>query len=124
MTVVCLILHPYKLSAKMKKISTIILIITSAVLAVNSQNINNSNTDTSLAPVEQLQLIREWDKTFPKSEKVEHRKVTFVNRYGVTLAADMYKPKTAAGPLPAIAISGPFGAVKEQSSGLYAQQLA
>lgn len=79
MTVVCLILHPYKLSAKMKKISTIILIITSAVLAVNSQNINNSNTDTSLAPVEQLQLIREWDKTFPKSEKVEHRKVTFVN---------------------------------------------
>lgn len=93
-------------------------------MAVNSQNMNNPNTDTSLAPVEQLQLTQEWDKTFPKSEKVEHRKVTFVNRYGVTLAADMYKPKTAAGPLPAIAISGPFGAVKEQSSGLYAQQLA
>ena len=124
MTVVYLILHLYKLPAKMKKISTIILTIASAVLAVNSQNMNNPNTDTSLAPVEQLQLTREWDKTFPKSEKVEHRKVTFVNRYGVTLAADMYKPKTAAGPLPAIAISGPFGAVKEQSSGLYAQQLA
>lgn len=85
---------------------------------------NNPNTDTSLAPVEQLQLTQEWDKTFPKSDKVEHRKVTFVNRYGVTLAADMYKPKGAEGRLPAIAVSGPFGAVKEQSSGLYAQQLA
>ncbi|MEF2642924.1 MAG: alpha/beta hydrolase [Paramuribaculum sp.] len=90
----------------------------------NSQDMNNPNTNTSLAPVEQLQLTQEWDKTFPKSDKVEHRKVTFVNRYGVTLAADMYKPKGAEGRLPAIAISGPFGAVKEQSSGLYAQQLA
>lgn len=85
---------------------------------------NNPNTDKSLAPVEQLQLTQDWDKTFPKSEKVDHRKVTFVNRYGVTLAADMYKPKNAEGKLAAIAISGPFGAVKEQSSGLYAQQLA
>ena len=90
----------------------------------NAKNMNNPNTDKSLAPVEQLQLTQEWDKTFPKSDKVEHRKVTFVNRYGVTLAADMYKPKDAEGKLPAIAISGPFGAVKEQSSGLYAQQLA
>ena len=73
---------------------------------------------------EQLVLTEEWDKVFPKSEKVNHRKVTFHNRYGVTLAADLYAPKDAEGPLPAIAISGPFGAVKEQSSGLYAQTLA
>lgn len=85
---------------------------------------NNPNTDKSLATIEQLQLTQNWDKTFSKSEKVDHHKVTFVNRYGVTLAADMYKPKNAEGKLPAIAISGPFGAVKEQSSGLYAQQLA
>lgn len=85
---------------------------------------NNPNTDTSLAPVEQLELTQEWDKTFPKSDKVNHRKVTFVNRYGITLAADLYSPKMAEGKLPAIAVSGPFGAVKEQASGLYAQQLA
>lgn len=71
-----------------------------------------------------LILTQEWDKTFPKSEKVEHRKVTFHNRYGITLAADLYTPKDAAGKLPAIAVSGPFGAVKEQSSGLYAQNMA
>jgi len=82
------------------------------------------NTNTSLAPVQTLELAQDWDKVFPKSDKVDHRKVTFVNRYGVTLAADMYVPKGAAGKLPAIAVSGPFGAVKEQSSGLYAQQLA
>ena len=74
--------------------------------------------------MEQLSLTREWDKTFPKSEKVDHCKVTFHNRYGITLAADMYVPKNAAGKLPAIAVSGPFGAVKEQSSGLYAQAMA
>lgn len=89
---------------------------------INSQNMNNSNT--SLAPAEQLDLTQEWDKTFPKSDKVRHRKVTFVNRYGITLAADMYMPEESCGSLPAIAVSGPFGAVKEQSSGLYAQQLA
>lgn len=71
-----------------------------------------------------LQLTDEWDKTFPKSEKVNHSKVTFHNRYGITLAADMYVPKNAEGKLPAIAVSGPFGAVKEQSSGLYAQTMA
>ncbi|MCI0539380.1 MAG: alpha/beta hydrolase [Verrucomicrobiales bacterium] len=65
-----------------------------------------------------------WDKTFPKSEKVEHRKVTFKNRYGITLAADLYQPKNRDGKLAAIALSGPFGAVKEQSSGLYAQTMA
>jgi fermentation-respiration switch protein FrsA (DUF1100 family) len=73
---------------------------------------------------EELNLVEEWDKTFPKSEKVEHSKVTFVNRYGITLAADLYVPKGAKGRLPAIAVSGPFGAVKEQCSGLYAQTLA
>ncbi len=84
----------------------------------------NQNANTSLAPAEQLELTQEWDKVFPKSDMVDHKKVTFINRYGITLAADMYKPKRTTGKLPAIAVSGPFGAVKEQSSGLYAQQLA
>ena len=74
--------------------------------------------------MEQLDLTQEWDKVFPKSGKVDHKKVTFHNRYGITLAADMYTPKGAEGKLPAIAVSGPFGAVKEQSSGLYAQKMA
>ena len=74
--------------------------------------------------MEQLKLTQEWDKVFPKSEKVNHRKVTFVNRYGITLAADLYEPKEYEGKLAAIAVCGPFGAVKEQSSGLYAQQMA
>ena len=65
-----------------------------------------------------------WDKTFPKSERVEHRKVTFTNRYGITLSADLYQPKSRDSKLAAIAVSGPFGAVKEQSSGLYAQTMA
>ena len=73
---------------------------------------------------EKLKLVAEWDKTFPKSDKVDHKKVTFMNRYGITLAADMYTPKNAEGKLPAIAVSGPFGAVKEQCSGLYAQTMA
>ncbi|MBQ6150960.1 MAG: alpha/beta hydrolase [Mogibacterium sp.] len=73
---------------------------------------------------EELTLVQEWDKTFAKSDKVDHSKVTFVNRYGITLAADMYIPKDAEGKLPAIAVSGPFGAVKEQCSGLYAQTMA
>ena len=73
---------------------------------------------------ETLHLTQEWDKTFPQSDKVDHRKVTFHNRYGITLAADLYQPKGAAGRLPAIAVCGPFGAVKEQASGLYAQTMA
>lgn len=73
---------------------------------------------------EKLRLTTEWDKTFPKSDKVEHQKVTFHNRYGITLAADMYTPKGAQGLLSAVAVAGPFGAVKEQASGLYAQTLA
>ena len=74
--------------------------------------------------MENLNLTEVWDKTFPESDKVNHSKVTFVNRYGITLAADLYVPKNAEGKLPAIAVSGPFGAVKEQSSGLYAQTMA
>ena len=74
--------------------------------------------------MEKLNLTQEWDKVFPKSDKVDHKKVTFHNRYGIILAADMYTPKSVVGKLPAIAVSGPFGAVKEQSSGLYAQKMA
>ena len=76
-----------------------------------------------LKPAE-LTLTQEWDKTFPKSDRVDHRKVAFINRYGITLAADQYTPKGAQGRLPAVAVCGPFGAVKEQCAGLYAQTLA
>ena len=72
----------------------------------------------------ELHFVQEWDKIFPQSDKVNHRKVTFHNRYGITLAADLYTPKHVEGRLPAIAVSGPFGAVKEQASGLYAQAMA
>ena len=74
--------------------------------------------------IENLRLVTEWDKTFPKSDFVNHEKVIFPNRYGITLAADLYTPESAEGKLPAIAVCGPFGAVKEQCSGLYAQTLA
>ena len=73
---------------------------------------------------EKLNLTQEWDKTFEKSDRVNHSKVCFVNRYGITLAGDLYTPKDASGKLPAIAVCGPFGAVKEQCSGLYAQKMA
>lgn len=74
--------------------------------------------------MQNLQLTQEWDKIFPQSDKVDHSKVTFHNRYGITLAADLYVPKNASGKLAAIAVSGPFGAVKEQASGFYAQAMA
>ena len=96
--------------------------------ACPAQNVTKKNA--SAVQNEHLVLTDEWDKTFPKSDKVDHKKVTFHNRFGITLAADMYIPKDASatkgasGKLPAIAVSGPFGAVKEQSSGLYAQTLA
>ena len=90
--------------------------------ANNSIKDNKSNAYSM--NTEKLQLAEEWDKVFPKSDKVEHSKVCFVNRYGITLAADLYKPLNTEGKLPAIAVSGPFGAVKEQSSGLYAQTMA
>lgn len=78
----------------------------------------------SFKDINHMQLTQEWDKTFPKSDKVDHKKVTFKNRYGITLVGDLYLPKNAKGKLAAIAVSGPFGAVKEQSSGLYAQTMA
>ena len=84
---------------------------------------NNPNNDNKFME-ENLNLTQEWDKTFPQSDKVDHKKITFHNRYGITLAADLYVPKNVTGKLPAIAISGPFGAAKEQASGLYAQTLA
>ena len=81
-------------------------------------------TPVNAEPSAQLQLVSEWDKTFAKSDKVDHKKVTFKNRYGITLAADLYVPKNSSGKLAAIVVGGPFGAVKEQSSGLYAQIMA
>ena len=79
---------------------------------------------TSKIKTEKLNLTSAWDKVFPQSKNVNHRKVTFVNRYGITLAADLYEPKSYTGKLPAIAVCGAFGAVKEQISGLYAQEMA
>lgn len=86
-------------------------------LAASAQDVPTSGGKT-------MALTQDWDKVFPKSNRVEHRKVTFKNRYGITLAADLYQPKNASGKLAAIAVGGPFGAVKEQSSGLYAQTMA
>lgn len=87
-------------------------------------NVMASETTTKSTGMDTLKLTQEWDKTFPQSNKVEHTKITFHNRYGITLAADIYKPKNAQGQLAAIAVSGPYGAVKEQVSGRYAQTLA
>ena len=93
----------------------IFLALVGIALLASCCNDNNAND---------MNLTQEWDKTFPKSDLVEHSKVTFHNRYGIMLAADMYVPKGTEGKLPAIAVSGPFGAVKEQTSGLYAQHMA
>ena len=104
-------------------------------VTVAGGGISSAATDQTSAPAKasmkqvktegaNLKMTTEWDKVFPKSDKVNHRKVTFHNRYGITLAADLYEPKNVKGKLAAIAVSGPFGAVKEQSSGLYAQQMA
>ena len=84
----------------------------------------DNHTNNNKIMEEKLNLTQEWDKTFPQIDKVNHTKITFHNRYGITLAADLYIPKNTTEKLPAIAISGPFGAVKEQASGLYAQTLA
>ncbi|MBR3100674.1 MAG: alpha/beta hydrolase [Muribaculaceae bacterium] len=102
----------------MKKSLLVASIMGLALMSCNKNQQNASEMNTT------LQLTQEWDKTFPQSDKVDHKKVTFKNRYGIELAADMYTPRDAAGKLPAIAVSGPFGAVKEQSSGLYAQHMA
>lgn len=87
-------------------------------------NIIASEQKAKPQDMDTLELTQQWDKTFPQSDKVEHSKITFHNRYGITLAADLYKPKNASGPLAAIAVCGPYGAVKEQVSGRYAQTLA
>lgn len=92
--------------------------------AAGAANVTNECNPSNQQNMEKLELTSEWDKVFPQSDKVNHSKVTFHNRYGITLAADLYVPKQAVGKLAAIAVSGPFGAVKEQSSGLYAQMLA
>ena len=97
--------------------------IAAALLTMTATAVAQTSNQTKMTD-EKLNLTQEWDKTFPKSDKVNHVKVTFHNRYGVTLAADLYTPKDANGQLAAIAVSGPFGAVKEQASGLYAQTLA
>ena len=98
-------------------IKSILAVCASSLMLLACKTDTNENMCT-------LNLTREWDKTFPQSEKVNHSKVTFHNRYGIELAADMYVPKKVEGKLAAIAVSGPFGAVKEQSSGLYAQHMA
>ena len=99
-----------------------LLLVAGMLTACNNKETNNQTSNNNMKTT--LQLTEEWDKTFPKSDKVDHKKVTFHNRYGIELAADMYTPKNAEGKLAAIAVSGPFGAVKEQSSGLYAQHMA
>ena len=106
----------------MKKLALIAFAATLAL--VGCKNTDNKNTENNMK--QELTLTQEWDKVFPLSEKVNHRKVTFENQYGLTLAADLYTPVGANNdsPLPAIAVSGPFGAVKEQSSGLYAMRMA
>jgi len=98
-------------------IKSILSICAASMMLLACQSNNTQNMTT-------LKLTQEWDKKFPKSELVNHCKVTFHNRYGIELAADMYVPKNSEGKLAAIAVSGPFGAVKEQSSGLYAQHMA
>lgn len=99
-------------------------IFTTWFIAISLFTINAQGVQTNKNDMENLNLTNEWDKTFPQSDKVKHSKVTFRNRYGITLAADLYMPKNAEGKLPAIAVCGPFGAVKEQASGLYAQIMA
>lgn len=106
------------------KALTATLFLGSSLLGANAMAQLPQNVTAIEVPAQSIQLTQEWDKIFPKSDKVEHRKVTFKNRYGITLVGDLYVPKGATGKLPAIAVSGPFGAVKEQTSGIYAQHLA
>jgi len=106
----------------MKK-TTLLLSLAALVMAATGC-CNLKTTCKECSSMKTIELTQEWDKIFPLSDKVEHSKVTFPNRFGITLAADLYKPKNATGKLAAIAVSGPFGAVKEQSSGIYAQELA
>ena len=108
-----------------KSLRSLCAITTISLCALGNRFAVANNYFNSVYMIDQKQsLVQEWDKVFPQSDKVHHMKVTFRNRYGIILAADMYIPRNAEGKLPAIAVSGPFGAVKEQSSGLYAQALA
>ena len=113
------------MSKSIFKKTALIATLGSALLGGNAMAVSLPQNATAVeVPAQHIQLTQEWDKIFPKSDKVEHRKVTFKNRYGITLVGDLYVPKNAQGKLQAIAVSGPFGAVKEQTSGLYAQHLA
>lgn len=107
-----------------KEIKKACLILIASFSLANSIMAQKENIDKNMFMEEKLNMTQEWDKVFPLSEKVNHSKITFHNRYGITLAADLYVPKNAEGKLAAIAVCGPFGAVKEQASGLYAQTLA
>ena len=102
------------------KTTALVAVLGSTLLGGNAMAALPQNTTAIEVPAQTIQLTQEWDKIFPQSDKVDHRKVTFKNRYGLTLVGDLYVPKNAKGKLPAIAVSGPFGAVKEQTSGLYA----
>lgn len=104
------------------RLSMLLLVCLASTSHMTAQEKQTLNTNNIME--EKLNLTQEWDKVFPQSNRVNYTKVTFHNRYGITLAADLYIPKDITGPLPAIAVSGPFGAVKEQASGLYAQTLA
>ena len=106
-----------------KRLFVITAMLTAMLMASCTTKENNHQNNESMNTTS-LNLTQEWDKKFPKSDLVDHQKVTFHNRFGIELAADMYTPKNAEGKLAAIAVSGPFGAVKEQSSGLYAQHMA
>lgn len=112
-----------------KKALVSLVVLAPLILGACSSNNEEANEATQGSSggetmTENVSSTDEWDKVFPESDTVNHRKVTFQNRYGITLVADLYEPIDAQGPLPAIAVSGPFGAVKEQASGLYAQMMA
>lgn len=108
----------------MKKIQVITMITFLTFAGALASSGRTIEKEIKSIDMDTLELTKEWDKTFPQSDKVEHVKIIFHNRYGITLAADLYKPRNARGHLAAIAVSGPYGAVKEQVSGRYAQTLA
>lgn len=109
---------------KVMNLKSVVLTLLMGMIAQTSYAVRNKINQKVNQKMETLKLTVEWDKKFPQSEKVNHRKVTFKNRYGITLVGDLYTPKNADGKLAAIAVTGPFGAVKEQASGLYAQTMA
>ena len=116
--------HTFVSKFKVQSMKRIIIVMMMGLFVPGTTAIAQNGTQEMKFREEQLNLETAWDKVFPQSDKVVHSKITFHNRYGITLAADLYIPKDATGKLPAIAVSGPFGAVKEQASGLYAQTLA